>query len=389
MFYHSPGLLIPNTRNCMKRNISCMALSLTLFSCAGWAQTISPAAVPYQSDSLISTSAAPRAQKIKWVTEWRKAIEAKPLDEKKIESIIAEINSWNTKKLEKKSQDEHKAFAATAGEKVTRAESGEETARELNSRWNKIVPDCGGKPAYYCSGVVVRSNEYYFGAVLTWVLEREGLEKGILATSYIRQDNINGQMPIYKFDAIGYGIALYPRETQEYFTRCIFPTNGNSWANQDHGCGDMEDVRQSDDVDNSNCEAKGVHTAEEWLETDDIYGGCSFSSHHVKTFNEAIRAQNLYHIEYPSMWNELVVNGSPGNWDSDNPANDPIQALWYHKGMEESDVDGILTGLNGAQNEQLAYFEISGKWIPIVFIDGGNLQAPFGYSAADQVVGPR
>lgn len=256
-------------------------------------------------------------------------------------------------------------------------------AQKLNSRMNDYSSECNAKPAYYCSGIVIRSNE---GEGYTWKLSIKGKEKEKIAFSYIRNDITNATKSIFSWNIIGYGIILKPAAQESYSTRCIFPIDGSSSSRKDHGCGDKDFGLTRIDEDNSNCKLKGVSTAEEWNNlTPLLEPYCSFSSHSPREFMESIKALNIYHQHSSIMWNELVLNASTENWDPENPGNDPIEALYYHK---QAHGKGFLHGLAGAQQEQIAYHDITGKWIPIVSIDNNIPENPFGYSEKEQAVSP-
>jgi len=334
----------------------------------------------------ISDVNAPIELKAKWVQEWRKAIDANPMDEKKISALTAEVSAFTENALKSRATAQHNVAVnqKTPLTGLQKAGTGEELAAKLNARFNRVVPDCDGKAAYRCSGIVLRSNEHA-GTVPTWVPAGTSALKEILPMTFIRQDITNATTSIWAYQSMGFGILLNAPDEAPYNTRCLFPINGYSNSNADNGCGVIE-VQPQSDVDNSNCAALGVTTAVQWMEkTSSVLPYCSFSTHSALPFLEAIKAQNLYHEErYPKEWNELIVNASPENWDAVNPANDPIEALWYHQRAEESDL--YLTGRRGAQHEQLLIFEMSGKAIPVISIDDAKPDAPFGYAAEDQLV---
>lgn len=331
----------------------------------------------------ISDVNAPIELKAKWVQEWRKAIDANPMDENKISTLTAEVSAFTENALKSRATAQHNV-AVNQKTPLTgpqKAGTGEELAAKLNARFNRVVPDCDGKAAYRCSGVVLRSNETY-GRVPTWVPGAASALKEILPTSYIRQDISNAARSIWNYQFIGFGILL---NAADYSTRCMFPINGFSDDNADNGCGAMEEGLKSD-VDNSSCAALGITTARQWMDKSTGVGPyCSFSTHSAVPFMEAIKAQNLHHEERnANMWNELVVNASPDNWDANNPVNNPIEALWYHKAALES--SSFLTGRLGAQHEQLLIFEMTGKAIPVISINDVKPDAPFEYAAEDQLV---
>ena len=275
---------------------------------------------------------------------------------------------------------------------------GATLASEMNSRFADVVTDCDGKSPYYCSGILIRTNEQTKSPDYspTWVPADSGLERGAIAFSFIRSDISDATSSIWGYQGSGFGIILKPRNQGEYSTRCIFPMNGVSVRNKDNGCGDREKNLNSDSEDNSNCASKNITTAEEWMAQITYKNPiepevCSFNIHSTVTFGEALKAQNLLHqrandegwiSEYKKMWNEVVVSASPSDWSTEDPGKDSIQAIWYHKSASQA----TLTGLKGAQREQQEYFNITQQWVPIISIDSSLADAPFNYSAEEQAV---
>ncbi|KAA5920538.1 hypothetical protein F3I27_23445 [Pantoea sp. Bo_2] len=269
--------------------------------------------------------------------------------------------------------------------------SGQDVAAELNQRYENVVPDCDGNPAYYCSGIVIRVNE--IGALPvyhpTWEPYTR-VDDNFFQFSYIRNDI--GGLPgvIYNFTPTGFGIILNARDKDVYSTRCMFPVNGTSLTRDNNGCGSLINVKDSNkDEDNSTCKSQGVFTADEWIKA---YDGtdksvCSFSSHDASAFYEAIKSTILLREAKGKIGNnELVLNSSPLFWDAKDPSKDHIQALWYNPKTNES---SSLHGLAGAQSEQKLYFQLTKKWIPILSINIASEPAIFSYSESDQVITPQ
>ncbi|MGC6062009.1 hypothetical protein [Enterobacter kobei] len=271
------------------------------------------------------------------------------------------------------------------------AATGTETAGSFNQRFSDTSPDCEGEAAYVCSGIVLRSNE---GKPYTWTVSQNSLEKEKFSTSFIRADISDGANSVFRNHRIGFGIILYPSNQKQYYTRCIFPINGLTSYNSEHGCG-APMVTPKTDEDNSTCSAAGILTAEQWMaaSTEEYDVPCSFSTHSALQFIEALKTQNLYHLKYPDshdapMWNELIVNASPDDWDNSLAANGLIQALYYNKYADGDNGQYPLFGLSGAQSEQLAYKELTGSWLPIVAVDDTSPDTPFSYADSDQAVLP-
>lgn len=269
--------------------------------------------------------------------------------------------------------------------------SGEDVAAALNSRYEKVVTDCDGDPASYCSGVVIRTNETN-GKYPTWKpylpYLKEDVNDKSLQFSYLRKDMGLHDYTIWDFNKTGYGILLKSGGADSFKSRCIYPVNATSAQRKTYGCGALKATNKlhDEDEDNSTCESKGVLTSDDWISE---YGSggvgdfCSFSSHKAKYFKASVEASikifNKY--KYVDINNEIIVNTAPPFWDVNDPSKDHIQALWYNPEAGE-------VGLTGAQKEQQMYYDISGKWIPIISIKRINDNAVFSYSEDTQKVKP-
>ncbi len=69
---------------------------------------------------------------------------------------------------------------------------------------------------------------------------------------------------------------------------------------------------------------------------------------------------------------ELLVS----NWGSLPPALLPVQALFHL---------GTVVGLKAALRDQRAWFEATGEWLPILRVDPGNTEQPFGFDQREQM----
>ncbi|WP_191939654.1 hypothetical protein IFU37_023405 (plasmid) [Pantoea agglomerans] len=275
-----------------------------------------------------------------------------------------------------------------AGVSYAGTTSGEKVATTLNQRYEKVVSDCDGDPAYYCSGVIVRSNEDIAHA--TWQPYLRA-DEHFLQFSFLRKDMGFFEGAIWSFNDIGFGIVLENGKADGFKSRCIFPENAFSVIRKTNGCGDFKSKNKlrDEDEDNSTCESKGVLTSGDWIKKYGIGDGdyCSFSTHNAKYFNEAIKTSvQLVSDKRLLQNNELIINTSPSFWDVKDPSKDHIQALWYNpKTIESSSIHGLA----GAQSEQKLYYQLTKKWIPILSINMSSEPAIFSYSESDQIISPQ
>lgn len=264
-----------------------------------------------------------------------------------------------------------------AGVSYAKMASGDETAAMLNQRYEKVVPDCNGSPSFYCSGVIIRTNER--SGVPTWTPYLDGYLDS-LQFSFLRKDLIFQSEKIWNFSNTGYGIIIF-RDENLPGTRCMFALDAVSAGRNQYGCGDPIINLSDDDVDNSTCLSKGIKTLEQWekLPFDEQ---CSFSTHDAIQFQVALAAANTTHITN----NELIINSSSKFWDPNNPSKNGIKALWYNP--DASPIYENPYGLDGAKIEQKLYVNLTKAWIPIIAININDGFPKFSYSSSDQAVAP-
>jgi len=258
---------------------------------------------------------------------------------------------------------------------ATLAATGPETAQLLNTRYQNTAAECGGeKPAYFCSGVLVRSST---GAQEFWKPSAEAAVLGAESFAYLRADigtralaQQNGVVFSDPFTAIGQGkpldvLCAYPFE---------FPLSG---TRPDFGCGALAPAQAEPDP--ASCFAQGVTDAQGWLAHFQQQGHqldkqCSFSSREPAQFNASLTVHQGIDATWSAKPNLVQIK----NWDVTAPKQIPIQGLFY---------DVSQTGsLLGAQKDQRDYFTATGDWLPILRMD---LRQPpgkvFGFNQQDQL----
>lgn len=264
------------------------------------------------------------------------------------------------------------------GSSYAKLSDGTSVATALNERFANVVSDCDGNPAFYCSGIILRTNETNF-SYPTWQPWWPNFTKESLQFSYLRKDlGVNANTP-FEYKVTGFGIIIM-RDNDTLATRCIFPMDGATTYRDQFGCGELISSNVEGDVDNSSCKSHGVETAEQWASQGN---GCSFSTHDTKQFSESLKTTKTLNT-----YNEMVVNTSDSFWSSEAPSKDHIQALWYNPDADSSTDPANKKGLNGAQAEQQLYFDKTGEWVPIVSYNVSDEKQLFSYSDEDQKVLP-
>jgi hypothetical protein len=257
--------------------------------------------------------------------------------------------------------------------------TGTDVATLINRRYQSTAATCGvGKPAWYCSGVVIRglpaSDQF-------WTLTGDEQALQSVEFAYLRRDvdtdklaSSTGVIFADALTAIGWG--------KPYAVRCAYPVAVTPAAGTpNYGCnltGQSLPPNQ-DAQDDSSCVGVGVSNASQWetryrASGSDPNTQCSFSAESATQFSQSLEAHNRVMPPAAPGANGMLVAA----WDPTRPAMLPVEAFFY-----DVNNGGQLTQ---AQRYQRAYFEATGQWVPIlraVLASGGA--SAFGYDERDQL----
>ncbi len=235
-------------------------------------------------------------------------------------------------------------------------------ANELNARYQTIVDSCpGGKPAHYCSGIVIRGTSYST-AFNSWDPSPNSLRLGSVSFSYLRSDT----GILFVATPSGYiftdtNTAIAQGKSLEY--RCIYPINaGTSGMTVSYGCGSGI---YTNDI--NSCDVFNITTAEQWSAKAPI---CSFSTKVSQKFLASLNATRKYARMY---WNELLV----AVWAPGTPNKLPIQAFFYTTPASLADAQHYQKDFCSSKAHRL---------VPIVNLTFANNPAIFSYKASDQAL---
>lgn len=269
-------------------------------------------------------------------------------------------------------------------------------ADNLNTNYNNIVEDCGSKnnPAYQCSGILLRQTSYSSG-VHNWDPNAKSIQYDGMSFAYFRKDIKikNFMQPNRHSGFIYYPSQLVPTSKKSAKVSCVFPAVGQS-DNRSYGrCGSTT-VYPTTSVE---CQQQGINDADSWYKhftNNDVSGygifehQCAFDvsncGHNTAdAFIQSIKAHNMVYdtsSAYPQYGSNEVVVKTPAtsaNGQTTNPEVLPLQAFFY--------ID--TTGLTEAKKYQQDYYNITGQFVPVVYMNTTNFDnISFKYQAADQVV---
>jgi hypothetical protein len=251
---------------------------------------------------------------------------------------------------------------------------GQVVADQLNSRYSNVANECAGKPAYFCSGVLIRvtkaTTNYH-----AWDPSPAAISSNGVPFSYLRRDvkmaglyraEVSGFV-FKSFDSIA-KIGSYPTPV-----RCSFPFDGAT-SRRVQSCGHhsfFPDAGES-------CLGIGVDTLAKWKEhyhshTNRQGHQCSLGPE-KEQFSIFLKARDNFNypedLNYP---NEVVLAA----WRTGIPKELPLEAFIYVESP---------AGAVGAKFMQSDYFDQTSDYLPVIRVTITNGVFSFSYHEADQAV---
>lgn len=257
--------------------------------------------------------------------------------------------------------------------------AGPQIAAELNRRFTDQSAACMlTKPAYYCSGVLVRALPANHASTF-WSHDAVATAVGAEGFAYLRTDvgtQTLEQPSGFVFSSYLGAVA----QGKSLDVLCAYPLDSQMDADRgDYGCSPKSTVRGLHDEVPSSCAAVGVSTLSQWLAHFAQAGverrkQCSLSTRDAVLFKISLEAHQHLSAAQIQLPNEVRVR----NWDASVPARLPLEALFYDRTQ-----DG---GLLAAQRDQLDYFKATGVWLPILRMDLRDAPGPvFGFDLKEQL----
>lgn len=257
---------------------------------------------------------------------------------------------------------------------------GQVVAERLNERYLNISNDCGGKAAYFCNGVLIRttgaSEKYH-----AWDPSPSSTASGSVSFSYLRKDL--GVARLYRGETQGFVFkeqdVVVKNGDYPVSVLCVYPTDGAIYPNRiNKGCG-----AHSYHPDSSrSCPEEGVTTLQKWVTHYHRMGGdrhlsqCSFTPD-KNQFTISLQARNAFQAPSERVQiNEVVVAVWPaGRRDL------PVEAFFYVVAA------GRAAGVEGAKFMQRDYYNTVGNVVPVIRLTlGDGTATKFEYFDSDQAV---
>ena len=219
---------------------------------------------------------------------------------------------------------------------------GYQVAARLNARFADTSPTCrDGRAAYYCNGVLIRTTDQST-AFHSWNPSPNSVRGNGASFSYLRADA--GVSRFYKSQGFVIREQAAPAGNPMSL-RCAYP--------YDAGTGGSPDVCRTH---GGLCSELGINSVQAWVAR---YGGavnrsCAFDLD-PKQFQLSIDVRQNRGDYYG--WNEFMIAA----WNQNNPAQLPIEAFFYNV-----QALGPTSGLTGAQYDQKDYFQVTGRYVPLL-----------------------
>ena len=241
--------------------------------------------------------------------------------------------------------------------------NGYEVASRLNARYADTSPACRGDTAsHYCNGVLIRTTDVST-AFHSWNPSPQSVTGNGVSYTYARVDALIKS--VYKPQGFITRESFAPTG-KPLEVRCIYPTDAHT--------GGTRDICRAHV---GMCSEVGVTTAEEWVRrfAANPILGCAFGTDPV-SFQLATTARPNSNDPYG--WNELIMVP----WSEDQPEQLPLEAFTANS-RSQSGGDG----LTGARFMQCDYFQVTGRFIPLIRVNFGAAPADvFTYDPADQTL---
>ncbi|MGY2374196.1 DUF2599 domain-containing protein [Pseudomonas sp. SDO524_S393] len=273
---------------------------------------------------------------------------------------------------------------------------GAQTVFDMYAAYKKTVADCGSakRPAFLCSGIFIRgtvySAEYRF-----WNFGPASKEA--TAFSYIRKDAKFRQLASdHRHGYIIRSMFYSPDDYIQLQVLCAAVNDAGSHGRvTEKGCGDAVNTEQVE----RSCQAQGITTADAWLayylvNGKSHYRQCLFDLKpatepaSANIFMQFIKAHSFAEVQSEHFAADLLSNNEIriASWPQSDGSRVPIWAIFW---ISKDTVTGAATeaGKSEAQKDQMAIYEDSGHFLPIVRITLPMTpaeDATFFYAPADQ-----
>jgi len=236
--------------------------------------------------------------------------------------------------------------------------------KRLKSRYNSLKKCKNGKPAFQCSGIMMRGVNNKLKLKYAWNMKDMNKQKHAFSLAYLRRDQKFSSFPKdYDSGFIVYPHSKTPRKKNTYKVYCSFPMDGYTDYRAGHGCG-----KYNGDIMSNHCARQNIKSFVEWklhflkVLNNPLMRQCGFDmtkKSAAKYFDISIKANNFIqkHIKrFAFEHNELRMH----SWNEKKARKIPIEAFFY--------LMGSARGKQLAEKYQDQFYSRGGGKVPIVGI---------------------
>jgi hypothetical protein len=231
---------------------------------------------------------------------------------------------------------------------------GYQVASRLNARYADTAPACrGNTPAYDCNGILIRITDAS-PAFHAWNPSDGSIARNGVAFSYMRADV---HLPVLAWANQRYqGLIMKEMAAPTAYpltVRCAYPIDGATFYRSD-SCNEHSGSPQA----SVPCAKQGITTEQAWIDhvykQPDKLAGCSFTGE-THPFEVSVRARALLNAPEQVIHNEVII----ATWPQNIADKLPLEAFFY----------AALAARPNAQFLQRDYFQQTGRFLPIVYVD--------------------
>lgn len=251
----------------------------------------------------------------------------------------------------------------------------DDIVKRLKYRYNNAVGKCLNshkkeKPAYECSGILIRGVNYNLKMKFAWDMKELNKQKEAFSVSYLRRDQVFSSFPRnYDSGFIIYPHLKTPRIKNTYKVLCSFPLDADTDLREGYGCGRSKgDTTQK----SSHCDKQNIKSLDKWIShynnimssryKNFVARQCAFemtTKSATKYFVISLQA-NKYIQSHSNLYSYRNNDIRMHAWNAEKAEKLPIEAFFY--------LLGSARGKYLAEKYQDQFYQKGGGEVPIVGI---------------------
>jgi len=249
--------------------------------------------------------------------------------------------------------------------------TGNDIVQTIKDRYNNIQEKCkddngNEKPAYECSGIMIRGVSSNQQLEFAWSMKARNIEKKSFSLAYLRSDHTFSRFPKHHDS----GFIIYPhlntpQNKNTYMMFCSFPVDGfTDYRNGRHACG--ETIGDTSGK-SGHCDKLNIRSIENW------------KSNFINIANYPERKQCGFDMTIETAADDFAVNIKARSWlQSQRPSlriNELRMHAWSGKKVKKIPIEAFFYLIDTVRGKARAekyqddyYAKSNGEIVPIVGI---------------------